>query len=159
MNRNSIGIVIVLAIVIAGGWYLLPAGAPETEPAVTSQVPAGDSTVPEMVVEENTPGSTVAYTDQGFSPESITVGKGQTVTWVNQSSKDLWVASAAHPTHMVYDGTSLSQHCQDAASAPFDACSAAAPGGSFSFTFDKEGVWKYHDHVNAARKGSVSVTP
>lgn len=158
MNRNSIGIVIVLAVVIAGGWYLLPAGAPEAEPA-TNQMPVVGGTAPEMTVEENAPGSTVVYTDQGFSPENVTISKGQTVTWVNQSSKDMWVASAAHPTHMVYDGTSLSQHCQDAASAPFDACSAAAPGGSFSFTFDKEGVWKYHDHVNAAQKGSVSVTP
>lgn len=155
MNGNHIGIIVVLLIVIAGGWYLLsgtPAKAPATEVPVTNQTP-------ETTVENTIPEVTVAYTDQGFSPKEITVALGTTVNFVNQSSKGMWVASAKHPDHTVYSGTSLNQHCPDTANASFDECTAVVSGNSFSFTFNKEGTWKYHNHVDATQFGTVIVTP
>src|SRR3989344_341887 len=155
MNGKTISILIVI-IVILGGWYLLkgtPAKAPTTN---TEQTPVATETAATTSVAS--PGVTVAYTDQGFSPNSITVSLGTTVTFVNQSSGGMWVASAKHPDHTVYSGTSLSQHCPDTTNSTFDACTASAPGGSYSFTFNKEGTWKYHDHVNASQFGTVIVT-
>lgn len=154
MNRNSIGIIIVL-IVVAGGWYLFskaPASVPATE---TIQTP------PETTAAATTPSSsetTVIYGDQGFSPKNITVSLGTTVTFVNQSLGNMWVASAAHPTHTAYSGTSAGEHCPDTANVAFDECAAVAPGNSYSFTFNKEGTWKYHNHIDASTFGTIIVT-
>ncbi len=161
MNGNHIGIIVVLLIVIAGGWYLLsgtPAKAPVTETPVSNQMPVVGSTTPETTVENALPNVIIAYTDQGFSPKSVNVSLGTTITFVNQSSKEMWVASAKHPDHTVYSGTSLSQHCPDTTNASFDGCVAVSSGNSFSFTFNKEGEWKYHNHVDATQFGTVIVT-
>ena len=160
MNGKIVGAVVVV-IVVVGGWYLLssePVEAPSSETVVTNQMPVLGSSTPEMIVENATPDVAVAYTDQGFSPQSITVPLGTKVTFTNQSSVNMWVASAMHPTHMVYSGTNLSQHCPDTTGTAFDACAATAPGGTYSFTFTKEGNWKYHDHVDASKFGSITVT-
>src|SRR3989344_267954 len=84
MNEKIAGIIAVI-IVIAGGWYLLQETPVDIPSAITT-----------------TPGVTVIYTDQGFSPLSVTVPLGTTVTFVNQSGGSMWVASAMHPTHVVY---------------------------------------------------------
>ena len=161
MNGNSIWVIIVLVIVVLGGWFLLsgtPAQAPVSETPVTNQMPVVGSTTPETIVGGGALNVTVAYTDQGFSPSSVTVPLGTTVTFANQSAKNMWVASAMHPTHALYSGTSLSQHCPDAANTSFAQCSAGAAGSSFSFAFNKEGTWKYHDHLDTTKFGSVTVT-
>lgn len=150
MNRNTIGIVVAL-IVVAGGWYMLrgnPVSAPAPE---ETQPPAVQNTAPAAT------GTSVIYGPQGFSPASISVPVGTTVTFVNQGGDEMWVASDPHPTHQGYDGTTKSQHCAAGYSGPmpFDQCSA---GSSFSFTFTKTGTWGYHNHGNAADKGTVIVT-
>src|SRR3989344_2788172 len=53
---------------------------------------------------------TVTYDGSGFSPKEIVVKLGDTVTFVNASGGKMWVASAMHPTHTVYGGTSLYEH-------------------------------------------------
>ena len=99
-------------------------------------------------------GTTVTYTDTGFSPKTITIKRGDAVNFVNQSSGDMWVASAMHPTHIVYSGTTLNEHCPDPENDSFDQCVA---GDSFSFTFDKVGTWNYHDHLGPTNFGTVVV--
>jgi len=162
MDGKTIGVVVVVIIVIAGGWYLFrgtPAQAPASESSVTNQMPVIGSTTTEMiVVEDSAQGVTVTYSDQGYSPKEITVSLGTTVTFINESSKKMWVASAMHPTHTAYSGTSLSQHCPDTTGTAFDECEGGASGSSYSFTFNKEGTWKYHDHIDATKFGSVTVT-
>lgn len=159
MNVNPIIVVIVLVLVIFGGWFFLSGNTADSpSPAVTSQMPVVGSTTPEMIVENALPDVTVTYSDAGFSPKDVTIALGTTVTFVNQSSSKMWVASAMHPTHVVYSGTSLSQHCPDTSNTAFDECIGGEPGKTFSFTFNKEGVWKYHDHINSKMFGSVTVT-
>lgn len=149
MNEKIVGSIAVI-VVIAGGWYLLskaPASTPQTTMTAATTT---NTTAPTGVI--------VAYTDQGFSPASVTVPLGTSVTFVNQGAGGMWVASAVHPTHTAYSGTSLSQHCPDTTNSTFDACAAVASGGSFSFVFDKEGSWKYHNHADASQTGIVIVT-
>jgi hypothetical protein len=72
----------------------------------------------------------------------------------------MWVASAMHPGHAVYNGTSLSEHCKNKkpnSTEIFDQCVGIKPGESWSFTFTKEGEWKYHDHITSGRYGTVNV--
>jgi len=156
MNGKTLGSIAVL-IVIIGGWYLLrpaPASAPT---AATTEAPAATApTVTTTAVPAT--GVTVTYTDQGFSPKSVTVPLGTTVTFVNQSTGGMWVGSAKHPSHTVYSGTDLSAHCPDTSGTAFDECAAATPGSSYSFTFGKVGTWGYHNHVKSSDFGGVTVT-
>ena len=161
MNEKIIGVIAVI-VVIAGGWYLFskaPVSAPQA--SVPTPTPIGTQNPVTSTPPTATPAPskvTIAYTDQGFSPKSVTMLLGTTVTFVNQSSQRMWVASAMHPTHTAYNGTSLSQHCPDRNNSAFDQCVAVGSGGSFSFVFNKEGTWKYHDHVSPSAFGSVTVT-
>lgn len=98
--------------------------------------------------------TTVTYDGKSFSPSEVTIKKGGTVTWTNSGSGRMWVASAQHPTHMIYAGTSREDHCPDTAGTAFDQC---AGGSSYSFTFEKAGTWNYHDHINATVFGKVKV--
>lgn len=146
MEGKTIGIGIAIIVVLLGGWLLFSRdGSP------TSGTPGTNTgtTLGTM---------TVAYTSQGFSPKDITVPIGTTVTFANQTSDRMWVGSAMHPTHEVYDGTMTSEHCAAGYTgpAPFDQCTASA---SYSFTFTKAGTWRYHNHADASDFGSVTVTP
>jgi plastocyanin len=100
--------------------------------------------------------ATVTYNGSTFSPSSVTIAKGGTVNFVATNGQSMWVASAPHPTHTGYDGTSESVHCAAGYTgpAPFDMCAA---GTSFSFTFDKTGSFVYHNHLNTSAHGTVVV--
>ncbi|MCR4326012.1 MAG: hypothetical protein NUV59_04430 [Patescibacteria group bacterium] len=97
----------------------------------------------------------VTYNGRTFSPATVTVKKGGTVTF-RDTSGTMWVASGQHPSHTVYDGTSRQEHCAADYSGPmpFDQCS---PSSTYKYTFEKSGTWEYHDHVNASARGSVVV--
>lgn len=153
MNRNSIGVFVVLIIVVISGWLLF-SNTPTAEAPVTNQMPVIGSTTPEIIVEKNI--VTILYGDQ-FSPKNITILPGTTVEFVDRSpGKDMWVASAMHPTHAVYSGTNLSQHCPDTLGTAFDQCGT---GTSYIFTFNKIGTWNYHNHRNATDFGTIIVAP
>lgn len=111
----------------------------------TSTSPTGPKTV------------TVIYGMNGFSPSTMTIKKGDNVTFVNQSSSGMWVASAMHPTHAVYDGTNLNTHCAAGATPSFDQCKNTPNGGTYSFTFNKLGSWSYHNHSAASDFGKIVV--
>lgn len=167
-------ILAVIILLIAGAFVLYQRNTNNTQvsPEATAPQTGADSLEPtsqpaaEQPAAEpaNSGGETaksgediITKTDAGYSPSSITVKNGETVTWKNQSAQPTWPASAMHPTHTVYGGTTLSEHCPDTANTSFDACQGVASGGSWSFTFDKAGAWKYHDHLNPSHFGTVNV--
>lgn len=88
--------------------------------------------------------NTVTYTNNGFVPSRITVKKGTTVSFVNDSAKNMWVASDVHPTHQLLPG--------------FDQLKSVARGGKYDYTFAKIGTWKYHNHQFPADGGYVVVS-
>lgn len=167
MNNSTIVSVVIVILVVLLGWYWYStygvpvALAPTTEPTPQSSgmpVPPENGTSPVADVEVNVNVSVaptsakVTYGTGGFSPSEVTIKKGGTVTWTNRGGAALWVASAMHPTHALYDGTTLEQHC--AVGGGFDQC---ANGTTYSFTFTKVGTWKYHNHENPSHFGSVVV--
>jgi len=147
MNK-TFTIILVLIIVVFGGYFIFNNQQAQAPAAETEN---GD------VVTQNSAENVVTYTDEGYSPNTLTVKVGDTVTWKNESSSGMWTASAMHPTHTTYSGTSLSEHCPDTANTTFDECTSAQPGESWSFTFDKAGEWKYHNHVKANHFGTIVV--
>lgn len=158
MNGNYLGGIVVILVVIVGGWFLMtrtPAKAPAVDTSDTSL--ATSTTATEVATSTPPALITVTYTDKGFNPKEVSIALGTTVVFVNQSTKKMWVASAKHPDHTVYSGTSLKQHCPDTTNTAFDECTAVVAGESFSFTFGKVGSWKYHNHMSPTDFGSVTV--
>jgi len=120
--------------------------------------PSGSETAEEesTAITQTSVAAEIDYTiENGFTPDNLTIKVGETVKFVNKSSAEMWVASAKHPDHVVYSGTTLEEHCPDTAGVAFDQCQA---GAEYSFTFTKAGTWAYHNHMNAKMYGKVTVT-
>lgn len=161
MNKVII-VVVALAVIGLGGYFLLKdRGATVLAPVLISPSPTSPSPTVLAPIIQKTPSSgqnIITYTDTGgYSPPLLTIKKGETVIFKNQSSRTMWPASAAHPNHTVYNGTSLGQHCPDSSGSAFDACRQFSPGQTWSFKFDKTGTWRYHDHLNPGSIGTVVV--
>ena len=156
MRGKAFGTLIIILIILIGGWYLL---SPSDEASETPPAGNGETATTTGAMPVKPQDVTVTYTDSGFSPATVTVAQGSTVTWVNQSSHEMWVASGVHPTHTLYDGTDRQTHCATDYSGPtpFDECLPESPGTSYSFTFDEAGTWHYHNHVAASDTGTVIV--
>lgn len=152
---NKIIIIIAAVVVILLGGYFLLRNQPPSKTAPDSSEPAAQTpTAPETPEADQ---NIVVYTDSGYSPNAFTVKAGTTVIFKNESSKSMWPASAMHPSHRVYSGTPLEEHCPDTALTAFDACTGILPGNSWTFLFDKTGTWKYHDHLSPSYFGSIVV--
>jgi len=113
-----------------------PAPTPMTPPTTETPAPSGNeqgSTNPAPSTAQK-----VAIADMAFSPATITVKKGTTVTWTNQDS-------VAH-TVTENDG-------QDGPKS-----SNLANGQSYSFTYNTVGTFKYHCTIHPNMTGTVTVT-
>lgn len=162
MNKTLLTILIIL-VLIGGGYFILnpstDSNSGEELTPVVNKMPVVGSDVDEMeVVEEDVmvedgekhenvmveeSGSVVTYTNDGYSPKTLTIKAGDTVTFNNEGSPSMWVASAQHPTHQAYP--------------EFDQLEATGAGTSYEFTFDKTGDWKYHNHVRPNHFGTIIV--
>ena len=153
---------IAIAIIILASYFLFK--VPNTSAPTPTPTP--------IMIEQTSPGPTieasitpqaiehvVTYGNAGYSPKTITIKIGETITFKNESSRNVWTASALHPTHTTYSGTSTQQHCPDLSNTSFDQCTGSSAGDSWSFTFTKTGSWKYHNHLNSSDSGTVVVKP
>lgn len=168
MNNKVLVGLVVLLVGVGAGWYFLQGGksaqesmtreegvlettTPAMEPTTTfgSESPAtGTAGATDKGGVLNTgPQATkisVSYGTSGFVPNTVTVKRGAVVVWTNQSQSGMWVASAVHPTHQLLPG--------------FDELKSVSAGGTYEYTFEKVGTWKYHNHVAPADTGTVVVT-
>lgn len=172
-NSTLVWIILGALLVLGGGWYFVssqaaPASVGENvEEHVDDHEHAegGVGVDLEADVGAGTGGSSeegaaptsarVTYSASGFSPSTVTVKVGGTVTWADTGTGKMWVASASHPTHTQYSGTTLAEHCGTATeSTAFDQCEDSS---TFSFTFTKAGTWRYHNHSQSSHFGTVIV--
>jgi len=157
MNSRFIVGVLVLIVGVAIGWYVLGRGRtglefPKKDTTVSGTTGTSGALIPgtgegalgggeKGGVQERT---VVTYTGNGFAPNPVTVRVGAIVTFVNESTGGMWVASDVHPTHQILPG--------------FDQLTSVQKGGMYEYTFDKVGTWRYHNHTNPQDAGSVVVT-
>lgn len=169
MSRNNYFLVIAVfvVVIVIAGWFVLSSkstptnqvggttgGTNYTSPPAESEKPSTpNQPTSEAKNEPQLAKNIVTYSDAGFSPSELTIKVGDTVTWVNNSSDKMWVASAKHPTHTVYPTTG------GCIGSTFDACKGDPPGSSWSFKFDVAGTWGYHDHLDASHFGKIVVQP
>lgn len=160
MQKNVLWVLAV--VIVVAGWFLYSSKASAPTVSENTETPTqevvdtatGAEPVSETAVSPAVPDVVITFTDSGFAPSSVTVKKGQIVRWANNSGSKVWPASAVHPTHGVYPQKSPS----DCLGSSFDACKGLAQGESWDFKFDYVGEWKYHNHLNGAQKGVVTVT-
>ena len=101
--------------------------------------------------------ATVNIAPNGYEPQTVTIKKGGSVTWLNTTDTENWPASAVHPTHEKYPGSGITKCGTPEESKIFDACKGLARGESYSFEFNETGEWAYHDHVGVKTFGKVIV--
>jgi len=130
MKNGKLIIIIVIVLTLGAIVYFLPSKSSDNTNNTLNQVATQSK-------------DTITHTDSGFSPSTITIKQGGTVTFENQSSGSMWVASSVHPTHQDYPA--------------FDQLKGVGKGGTYSFVFDKKGSWRFHNHLNALRVGIVVV--
>ena len=134
---NKIFAIIIIAVVIVGGYFLVKKDAPKLATPVletsNNEVASQSSTDQISVTKEKT----ITYTDAGYSPSPLEINTGDTVIFKNESSQSMWPASAMHPTHKDYPTTG------GCLGSTFDACKGVQPGESWPFKFDIAGNWKY----------------
>lgn len=141
MNRKKtillIDAIIAVAVVVSLFAFL-------TRKSVTD-IPAQQSTA--ETVKPATGVVTVTYDSNGFSPKEIVIAKGATVSFDNKTEIPMWVASDPHPEHFDYP--------------EFDVIRVNGqypePRNDFRFTFDKPGIWTYHNHTMPGDIGKVTV--
>jgi plastocyanin len=119
-----------------------PKPSPTKTPTPSSTPRA--STVPLKTV-------TISYTDSGYSPSTVSINKADSVIFVNNSTKEMWPASAMHPSHNVYP------EAGGCLGSKFDACAKIAVGQSWSFQFNQVGAWGFHDHLTPNFFGKITV--
>ncbi len=140
--------IIIALVIVGGGAWLYTKNKSETTvpqtPVIEEQKEATTEETPKEEVMEGTTVVEISYTDTGFEPATVEIEVGDTVRFVNKSSRMMWVASAIHPTHVLLPG--------------FDQLEGVDVGGRYSFTFDKVGEWKYHNHLSPTMTGTVVVT-
>lgn len=86
--------------------------------------------------------NTITLTSAGFSPGTLTIKAGDTVTWVNKSGTDATINSSPHPVHTDYPPLNLG---------------AFPNGGILTLAFPKAGIYKYHNHLNPSEVGNIVV--
>lgn len=105
-----------------------------------SQEPHEDSSIFDAREQDTV---SVVLSDEGFIPRYVRVRNGTTVTFTTTREYQFWPASNEHPAHTIYSA--------------FDPERPIDPGQSWSFTFDRVGEWRLHDHIRSYYTGTIYV--
>ena len=99
------------------------------------------------------PSAAVTVSDYSFSPATLSVKAGETVTWTNDGAVAHTATSDAADS-VTWDSGALGGSTPN----PYG---GSTPGGSFSFTFTKPGTYSYHCSYHQAQgmTGTITVTP
>ncbi len=90
---------------------------------------------------------TITATDAGFNPKEVTVNAGDSVTWVNNSSKTIQIGSDNHPTHTLNPDLTGGQYVIEVPVGESKTVSAGT----------KVGRWGFHNHLKPSETGTVVV--
>lgn len=142
-SKTLLGFVALIFVLVLAFVILNKNSVTREESAVKTKTP----TVSKTTVEVKDVGTmkkevSVTETESGFEPQTVTVKVGTKVVWTNKSGATGNVSSAKHPTHLEYPPLNLTNY---------------EVGETLSLVFDTAGTYKYHDHLNPSRFGTVVV--
>lgn len=143
MNKKVI-IALGVLVILGGAIWAVMAMRPQasTDNNTGSDQPAHNNQSNASSNASTASGTEIIYTDQGFSPETLTVKAGTTVKIINKSSSPLEFSSDDHPTH-----TKHPEYNMD----------TIAAGGEGSLEVKTIGTWGYHNHLKARDTGKIVV--
>jgi plastocyanin len=147
---KNAAIVIVILAVLGGGAILAANSSSSDKTNNQSNKPASqnsanaqnqNSSAAAATGNDQSTGATITYGGNGFSPSTLTVKSGTTVT-VKNTAGPLEFASDPHPAHT--DDPELN-------------AGVVKTGGSVTFTVTKTGSHGYHNHLNPSDTGTIVV--
>jgi len=133
---------VVLVLVVGIVFLKQQLSTPKSNVKPTQDTISGEKT-------QNVQTVTVTYGDNGFSPSEITIAKDSTVKFINKSKLPLWVASDPHPEHTDYPEFDSVHGLMEYPDERDD----------YTFTFDKVGNWKFHNHSVSGYDATETVHP
>lgn len=141
--KYAVILIVILAVIGGGAFALTRKSKTNNTPATSISTPASSSTSQSSNTSQPSASvATITYGNSGFSPSTITVKAGSTITIKNNSSGDLQFDSDPHPVHT--DDPELN-------------VGAVAPGQSMTFTVSEKGTHGYHNHLNSSDTGTIVV--
>lgn len=130
--------IIIGAVIYAGIYYFFLAKKDYNQPVVQQQTSSETTQASQSAQIQNE----ITLTVDGFSPVTLTVKSGTTVSWINKSNKAATVNSDPHPIHTDYPPLNLGNFPDN---------------GTLSLIFDKPGTYGYHNHLNPQDQGTIVV--
>jgi plastocyanin len=119
----------VFVLSLAGVAFACGSTQPSGTTTTTSQTTTGSSTTP------SNPNEIRITNDAGFTPATLTVPVGTKVTWLNKTTRRVWVTSDSK-----VPDTGL-----------------IAVGFSAGYTFDKAGTYLYYEAAHHDNTGTIIV--
>jgi len=144
VSKSLTAVITIITVILIGigTWWFL--SAQPTQPAqTTSSTLAPPETQEPATSAEESNGTTIVFTDNGFEQQNYYVAAGQNVTVKNESSIAVEFSSDEHPTHR--DNPELNMN-------------ALQPGQQESFTPSRSGEWGIHDHLQPQFTTALTVT-
>ena len=144
MNKYSISLIAFIAFVsiIVTGYLLISQNTKKTavQVAIKNSQKINNKTDNSQVV----PSKTITLTNSGFTPQTLTINKGERVIWLNNSGVVGTVNSDNYPTNLLY---------------PFLNFGQFNDGSSFSTIFANPGTYNYYNFLsqNQNQKGTIIV--
>lgn len=142
MSKSAVAIIVVVLVALVGGGALLASNNSsknKTSDTSMNNMPAKPNPSPANKTTDSTASTSnsVSIQNYAFSPATINVKKGTTVTWTNQDSVQHDVTSD--------NGTGPKSEL-------------LAKGKSYSYTFNDVGTFAYHCTPHPYMKATVIVT-
>ncbi len=132
-------IVAVLLLIAIGAWLMN--NRSEKKTSTTPQPKTQQSQIAESEtstkITQPVETADIAISSKGFSPQTVKVKAGTSVTWTNNDTADHQITADSNANGLV--GPELT------------------PQGSYGYEFDTAGTYNYHDALNPALKGTVIV--
>lgn len=133
MRDKSPILIIIAVVLLAGVAFFVRQQKTDNKPAPK---PTSINTIPMPVINK------VTVENNGFSPSTITVKRGETVMWINKSGKNASVNSDTYPTNKLYKFLNLGGFPADY---------------SVQVAFPNIGTYTYHNQFIPSQKGTVIV--
>ncbi len=140
-SKLVVGIVLLVLGVALLIWALT--GRKAEAPATSTEVSQSTNTQSPADTSSQSDTATITFTNEGFSPETLTVKAGTVVTVKNESDDSVQFSSDDHPTHR--ENTEMNMK-------------TLASGQSGTFTAKTVGTHGFHDHINDSKVGTLVVT-
>ena len=151
-------ILVIYAFSKAGGGMSAPATKEQTDASLSEEIRKGVAPIPEFTeaTQAKLAGSQgfqylVSYTDDGFEPAVLTIMRGETVRFTNNSSDDLWIAADGSEVQ-IYPRTK-----EICGSSDLDSCEPFESRDFWEFTFENRGEWGVVNNLDKSKSGIVIV--